>query len=67
MPRLSGARDGEIEAMSDTQDHDDEITTEPPDPLAGAEDSVAKVGDRLQEEADALEEGDDGEEVDPAR
>ncbi len=38
--------------MSDASDHDDEITTEPPDPLAGDEDSVAKVGERLQEEAD---------------
>lgn len=44
--------------MSDTQDHDDEIITEPPDPLAGAEDSVAKVGQRLQEEADALDDAD---------
>jgi hypothetical protein len=38
--------------MSET---DDEITTEPPDPLAGADDSVAKVGEKLQEEADAAE------------
>ena len=38
--------------MSET---DDEITTEPPDPLAGADDSVAKVGEKLQEEADAVE------------
>ena len=44
--------------MSDTQDHDDEITTEPPDPRAGAEDSVAKVGERLQEEADAQDDTD---------
>lgn len=43
--------------MSDTPEHGDEITTEPPDPRAGAEDSVAKVGERLQEEADALEDG----------
>lgn len=43
--------------MSDTPEHYDEITTEPPDPRAGAEDSVAKVGERLQEEADALEDG----------
>jgi hypothetical protein len=40
----------------DTQSNDDEITTEPPDPLAGAEDSVAKVGERLQEEVDAADE-----------
>jgi hypothetical protein len=39
--------------MSDT---DDEITTEPPDPLAGADDSVAKVGERLQEDADDADE-----------
>ena len=45
--------------MSET---DDEITTEPPDPLAGADDSVAKVGERLQEEADAL----DGDETEDA-
>ena len=51
--------------MSDTQDHDDEITTEPPDPRAGAEDSVAKVGERLQEEADELE-GADGDGDDSA-
>lgn len=36
-------------------DRDDEIITEPPDPLAGAEDSVAKVGQRLQEQADAAD------------
>ena len=47
--------------MSET---DDEITTEPPDPLAGADDSVAKVGEKLQEEADAVEDGEDGEEPD---
>ncbi len=42
--------------MSET---DDEITTEPPDPLRGEEDTVAKTGERLQEEAEALEgEGD---------
>ena len=46
--------------MSET---DDEITTEPPDPLAGADDSVAKVGEQLQEEADAVE-GDADEEPD---
>ena len=34
---------------------DDEIITEPPDPLAGADDSVAKVGEHLQEEADDVE------------
>ena len=33
-------------------DERERITTEPPDPLAGAESSVAKVGERLQEEAD---------------
>jgi hypothetical protein len=50
--------------MSDT---DDEITTEPPDPLAGADDSVAKVGERLQEEAgDTEAEEDDVEEADVA-
>jgi hypothetical protein len=38
--------------MSET---DDEITTEPPDPLAGADDSVAKVGEQLQEEAEDQE------------
>ena len=39
--------------MSDSSgEHDDEITTEPPDPLAGSDDSVAKVGERLQEAAD---------------
>ena len=38
--------------MSET---DDEITTEPPDPLAGADDSVAKVGEQLQEEAEGKE------------
>jgi hypothetical protein len=37
---------------------DDEITTEPPDPLAGADDSVAKTGERLQEQADAADGGD---------
>jgi len=49
--------------MSDTHedDHDDEITTEPPDPLAGAEDSVAKVGERLQEQAEEVEPDDDDE------
>ena len=31
---------------------EEEITTEPPDPLAGSEDSVAKTGERLQEQAD---------------
>jgi hypothetical protein len=38
--------------MSET---DDEITTEPPDPLAGDDDSVAKRGEQLQEEADEQE------------
>ena len=33
-------------------DEREPITIEPPDPLAGAESSVAKVGERLQEEAD---------------
>ena len=33
-------------------DEREPITTEPPDPLAGDESSVAKVGERLQEEAD---------------
>ena len=47
--------------MSDT---DDEITTEPPDPLAGSEDSVAKTGERLQDEAD---EGGDGDEPAPGQ
>jgi hypothetical protein len=41
---------------------EDEITTEPPDPLAGSEDSVAKTGERLQEEVD---EGGDGPEPAP--
>ena len=49
MPGLSEPATGEVGTMSDTQDHEDEITTEPPDPLAGADDSVAKVGERLQE------------------
>jgi hypothetical protein len=34
---------------------EDEITTEPPDPLAGSDDSVAKTGERLQEQADQQE------------
>ncbi len=34
---------------------DDEITTEPPDPLRGEDDTVAKTGERFQEEADATE------------
>lgn len=43
--------------MSDTEGrNDDDITTEPPDPRAGDEDSVAKVGERLQEEVDAADE-----------
>ncbi len=42
--------------MSET---DDEITTEPPDPLAGDEDSVAKRGEQLQEEAEEQEDADD--------
>lgn len=43
--------------MSDANDEtDDEVTTEPPDPRAGDEDSVAKVGERLQEEVDAADE-----------
>jgi hypothetical protein len=46
--------------MSET---DDEITTEPADPLAGADDSVAKVGERLQEAADEAE-GDEPDEAD---
>ena len=41
---------------------DDEITTEPPDPLAGSDDSVAKTGERLQEDAEDQDE--DG--IDPA-
>ena len=50
--------------MSDTHDRDtsetddrsdDAITTEPPDPRAGADDSVAKVGEHLQEEADGAD------------
>jgi len=43
--------------MRNARDHDqdDEITTEPPDPLAGAEGSVAKVGERLQEAVEAEE------------
>jgi hypothetical protein len=41
---------------------EEEITTEPPDPLAGSDDSVAKTGERLQEQADEQE--DDG--IDPA-
>jgi len=52
--------------MSDTHDNDDEITTEPPDPLAGADDSVAKVGERLQEEADALDAESDEDDKDAA-
>jgi len=47
--------------MSET---DDEITTEPPDPLAGSEDSVAKTGERLQ---DATDEGGDGDEPAPGQ
>ena len=46
--------------MSET---DDEITTEPPDPLAGADDSVAKVGEELQEEAE--EQDGEGDAPDP--
>jgi len=38
--------------MSET---DDEITTEPPDPLAGSDDSVAKRGEELQEEVEERE------------
>ncbi|MET0804864.1 MAG: hypothetical protein ABW009_13295 [Acidimicrobiales bacterium] len=33
-------------------DEQEPITIEPPDPLAGDESSVAKVGERLQDEAD---------------
>ena len=64
MPGLGEPATGEVGTMSDTQDEEDEITTEPPDPLAGADDSVAKVGERLQEEADAVErrEDEDGDE-----
>ncbi len=58
MSRLSGLGGGEVGTMSDTHD-DEEITTEPPDPLAGAEDSVAKVGERLQEEADGVDDEDE--------
>ena len=62
MPGLSEPETGEVGTMSDTQGHEDEITTEPPDPLAGADDSVAKVGERLQEAADAAERGEDSDE-----
>ncbi len=40
-------------------DEPEPITTEPPDPLAGDESSVAKVGERLQEEADDEDNADD--------
>lgn len=42
---------------------DDEITTEPPDPLRGEEDTVAKTGERLQEEADAEQVADTADET----
>jgi hypothetical protein len=40
--------------MSDTE-NDDVIETEPPDPLRGEDDTVAKTGERLQEEAEDQE------------
>jgi hypothetical protein len=46
---------------SDRRD-DAEITTEPPDPLAGSDDSVAKTGERLQEAADERRNEDDDQE-----
>ena len=50
--------------MSERGDRGDdaEITMEPPDPLAGSDDSVAKTGERLQEAADErLDDHDDQE------
>lgn len=34
-------------------ENEEPIITEPPDPIAGEESSVAKVGERLQEAAEA--------------
>jgi hypothetical protein len=47
--REGPARSAEEDTVPDEREP---ITTEPPDPLAGDESSVAKVGERLQEEAD---------------
>jgi hypothetical protein len=49
MGREGPARPAEEDTVPDEREP---ITTEPPDPVAGDESSVAKVGERLQEEVD---------------